>query len=259
MNSSSVFDLAPIDTGRSLVFQSIVNFRDLGGLPTTDGGWVKRGLLFRSATLHMATPDDALQLRRLGVRNVIDLRTDAERVRWPAQGAWSPEHVLHAPLLRETWDRASLLADIDPVKFLAERYVDMINGSGDVIAMVLEFLAAEHTGPTVFHCAAGKDRTGVVAAVLLGLLGVDHDVIADDYHLTAAAMADLQLLFGGGDPADVTSMVNMPAGFLTAPRDAMALMLQTVRLEWRSMTSYARSLGVSDDSLRYLRSRTTVR
>jgi protein-tyrosine phosphatase len=257
MNSSSVFDVVPIDTDRSLVFQSIVNFRDLGGLPAADGAWVRRGLLFRSATLHMATPDDALQLRRLGVRNVIDLRTEAERVRWPAQGAWSPEHVLHAPLLRETWDRTSLLADVDPVKFLAERYLDMINGSGDVIATVLEFLADANTGPTVFHCAAGKDRTGVIAAVILGLLGVNHDVIADDYHLTATAMADLQLLFGGGDPTEV--MVNMPAGFLTAPRDAMALMLQTVRLEWRSMAAYARSIGVGDDTLRGLRNRTTVR
>jgi protein-tyrosine phosphatase len=258
MTSPSALDVEAPLTDRAIAFQSIVNFRDVGGLPVLGGGFVRRGLLYRSATLHMATPDDAAQLSRLGVCNVVDLRTDDERLRWPAQGAWSPEHVLHAPLLRKTWDSSSLEAAADPARFLAARYLDMINESGDVIASAVEH-AAESATPTVIHCAAGKDRTGVLVAIIQGLLGVDHDLIADDYHLSAAAMADLQLLFGGGDPAGVPSMVDMPVAFLLAPREAMSVLLQTVRLDWRSMRGYARSIGVSPGVLDALQTRLVIR
>jgi protein-tyrosine phosphatase len=98
----------------------------------------------------------------------------------------------------------------------------------------------------VFHCAAGKDRTGVLAAIVLGLVGVDDESIADDYHATAAEMGALRALF---DTGDTTPMVDQPAAFLTAPREAMTRTLAFVRNEWGSFDGYANAIGLNPESV----------
>jgi protein-tyrosine phosphatase len=246
------------NTERKIPFQSIVNFRDLGGLPA-EGGLLRRGVLFRSGTLHLASPRDAELLDAIGLRTVVDLRTDDERARWPAHGAWTPARIVHAPLLRSLWSPEDLMVHSDAEAFLAARYMDMIQHSGDVIAHAMTTVAECGLQPAVIHCAAGKDRTGVLTAMILGALGVDDDTIADDYHESASAMGELQQLFSAADPVDAAPMLSQPAAFLSAPRNAMAIVLSTITNEFGGIPSYVASIGVSPGALHSLRENLVVR
>jgi protein-tyrosine phosphatase len=115
----------------------------------------------------------------------------------------------------------------------------------------VELVADE--GPVLFHCAAGKDRTGVVAAVVLGLLGVTPEVIADDYHVSASAMAAFVDWITLEFPEALDAMTSQPPEYLEAPADAMLAFLAEVDHRHGSMEGLARSLGVTDAVIERLR------
>jgi protein-tyrosine phosphatase len=161
--------------------------------------------------------------------------------------------VKHVPLLRTPWSADALPVQSDAASFLAARYLEMITGSASAIGEAIDFIADATPGPLVFHCAAGKDRTGILAAVILGLLGTEHDVIADDYQHSAAAMEDLGRLYAGSDPQGASAMVAQPREFMMAPREAMDVVLRSIRLDWGSMASYVIAAGASPDAIDILR------
>src|SRR5205807_3302088 len=105
-------------------------------------------------------------------------------------GAFGAEgiDVIHLPVLREIWDRDLLTETDDPVEFLVARYLEMLDEGADSLAAAVEIIASEPRRPLLFHCAAGKDRTGVLASLLLEVVGVGDDTIAEDYHLSAEGM-----------------------------------------------------------------------
>ena len=113
-------------------------------------------------------------------------------------------------------------------------------------------LVADGT-PAVFHCAAGKDRTGVVAAVLLGLLDVPADEIAADYHATAGAMAALVDWLTLEHPEALDAMTSQPPEYLEAPIEAMDGFLVEVDRRYGSMRGLAQHLGVDDATIDRLR------
>ncbi len=146
---------------RQLIFTGMVNFRDLGGLPA-DGGTVKRGVLYRSDSLAYATPGDAKRLvDQLRLTTIIDLR-----------GQYEVENLGRGPLvdMAVTYVHAPIV-DVSGADDLAGHYLAMLAEKGDVLAGMIKLLAAAETLPAVFHCEAGCDRTGVLAAAVLGLLG----------------------------------------------------------------------------------------
>ena len=96
----------------------------------------------------------------------------------------------------------------------------------------------------MFHCAAGKDRTGVLAAVVLALLGVDEETIIGDYALTAAAMASLVERLKQDRPEALSAMNDQPPAYLATPPEAMRRFLDHVRAEHGSMVGYVRGIGV---------------
>jgi protein tyrosine/serine phosphatase len=167
------------------------NTRDVGGLPASRG-LVRRGLLIRSDNLQDLTPEDVtLLVDDVGVRTVIDLRTNSERAQeGPAPLEARPE-VLHLPL--------SLIPDDellykDPSVVLPDRWADGAVGAylhflRDIPSSIRDAvrrLADPASGGSIVHCAAGKDRTGVLTAVVLDTLGVDREHILADYELTNA-------------------------------------------------------------------------
>jgi protein-tyrosine phosphatase len=159
------------------------NFRDLGGMPLCDGRRTRHGLLFRSDTLQALTPADLTVLRsRIGLRAVVDLRLSrevADEGRGPLAQAGEVRY-LNAPLEMASTE------GIAPDEVLNRLYLQCLASSSLATAVMR---IAEYAGePTVFHCAAGKDRTGVVAAVVLSLLGVTEDAIVDDYLASSANM-----------------------------------------------------------------------
>lgn len=171
---------------RHVPLQGSANFRDLGGYPTRDGRTTRWRRFFRSDTLHALTPGDVAALQDLGVTTVVDLRTSVEVRRdgvIPGAGTWVTWH--HVPLTEEQHNPQApeVYAGTTDLR-LHERYQAMALAGAPRLVEALERLAGAASGPaggTVFHCAAGKDRTGMIAAVLLDLAGVPDPVIARDY------------------------------------------------------------------------------
>jgi protein-tyrosine phosphatase len=153
------------------------NLRDLGGLPTTDGRVTLRGRLFRSEYPGFVEGPATDAIARLGLRTVVDLRRRSElrheSVDWAAAGV---VHV-HCSLRMDRNDswRAG--------------YHSYLTAGPEVFLRAVRALADPAGQPALVHCAAGKDRTGVVSAVLLSLLGVEPEAIAADYALTERGLA----------------------------------------------------------------------
>ena len=237
---------------RRIRFASVFNVRDLGGLPTADGDRIRAGHVYRADGVHRLAGDDIDAARQLGLRTVIDLRTTNEIDRgpqFPATELGVEWH--HLPVIPRQWSEDSLVAAATATEFLTERYLEMLEVGGASIARSLELIA--HRGPALFHCAAGKDRTGVLAAAVLGLAGVDDEVIAADYHLSAVGMADMMDWLMREHPEARDAMVNQPREYFECPPEAMLGFLAGVREQYGTMDDLARALGVDAETVTLLR------
>jgi len=176
---------------RHIDFDGIENFRDFGGYDTHHGRPVKRGLLYRSANHAYASDDDLARMAYLELAAIIDLRRSEERARepskrWPGFGA----AVIENDILSDhaDWIDAMKGVEVDAAWFLNDglsyyrrapfeaRHIDLFSRYFRTLAEV--------EGPIVVHCAAGKDRTGLICALTHHLLGVSQDDIMADYLLT---------------------------------------------------------------------------
>src|SRR5256714_3214386 len=171
------------DPERRIRLEAVFNFRDLGGYKTDDGRMVRWRQLFRADGLYRMTPADAETVRELGINSVLDLRTEDEigtRGRFPVDKV--PVEYHHLPFLDVVPDPDFYPTPVPP-GFMAEHYHDILHGGTDHVVGALRILAQPEAYPAVFHCAAGKDRTGILAALVLSLLGVPDEDIAEDYGL----------------------------------------------------------------------------
>ena len=249
---SETFTPDPTALDRSITFELVFNVRDLGGLPVAGGRSVRSGVLYRGDGVHRLAGDDLEKARDLGLRTVVDLRTEGEielRGRFPVEE--HPVEWLHLPIMERMWSEDDLIATTGAVEFLCQRYLDMLESGAASIRRIVE-LVADGT-PLLFHCAAGKDRTGVVAAVLLGLAGASADDIADDYHATAGAMAAFVDWLTVTHPEALDAMTSQPPEYLEAPREAMGTFLDEVDARHGSIEGYVRGLGVEARSIDALR------
>jgi protein-tyrosine phosphatase len=237
---------------RKIELDGCLNFRDLGGYPTHDGRTIRWGHVFRSDALHLLSTSDVARLRdELCIGDVIDLRSTAE-LRAEGCGPLADEAIRfhHVPLFDgEMRDRREQAAAID----LADRYFLLAEFAKEPIARVITTLA-ETTAPVVYHCAAGKDRTGVVSAVILGLLGVDDEVIVADYALTQDNLDQIieRLLSTTGYQ---TMLRALPPDTLHAQPQTMISLLDKLRAKYGSMQGYAEAAGVPVAATERLRRR----
>jgi protein-tyrosine phosphatase len=174
------------------------NFRDFGGYATQSGGSVKWRRLFRSDRLSELTADDHARLAPLGIRHVWDLRRESEAVaaptRWPGPDA--PRLIRHPVFEDESGGPSTFqrIADSEAARhdanlareIMGQLYVRMLTEPGPLAAqrVMFEHLARPDGAPVLFHCSAGKDRTGVTCALILGVLGVSRADITADFMLT---------------------------------------------------------------------------
>lgn len=241
---------------RHLRFDNVFNVRDLGGYRGSGGRTVPWRTVLRADGLHRLTGDDLAKFASLGVHTVLDLRTHIELQERGRLGAGGEVDIRyhHFPLLQENWDPESYDEAIGPVRFLADRYLDMLEGGRGAIGGALRVIADPDSKPLVFHCAAGKDRTGVLAALTLSLLGVADDDVAADYALSAEAIERFGAWLARTRPEAAQELSNnVPEGFVAAPHDAMLLFLTELRERYGSVEDYAAraGLGPADfDSLR---------
>ena len=229
----------------------LYNVRDIGGYPTADGGVVRRSMLFRASSLHRL--DDEQAWARFGAGTVIDLRYDRERLAFPLPAFITGE--LHSPFLPNDWDADPAARDLPAAEFLASVFRDMVDFGGDTVRRVLARLATDDAYPAIFFCMAGKDRTGVLAAVLLALLGVSDADITADFELSGDEVVALVDYLRTREDFEDHPMMNQPEELLRAPRAAMEIFLADVGDEFGGIPGWVRELGVSDEQVEQLRTR----
>jgi protein-tyrosine phosphatase len=233
---------------RLLPLVGACNFRDLGGYPTRDGQITRWGRLFRSDNLHELTADDLEVLRQIGLNGVIDLRTAAELER-TGRGPLGEEAIayLHASVLREEGGESS--ATPAPVgDDLSERYFWYLDVGRSAFVQALTLAADPAHQPLVFHCAAGKDRTGVLAALILDILGVERSAIAADYALTATRM-ELIMNRLRRDPVWGARVSDIPAPHILVEAATMERFLTLLDQRVGGARGWALEAGVPMDSL----------
>ena len=182
---------------RHVPLDGCLNLRDLGGYRTRDGREVRRRCLFRSSELYSLTDADLGTLNELGIRVVFDLRAGAERAARPSrlppgvvlEERSTPSVRTDPPWTLEEQIAMGTLPERDD-DYLTDVYIRQLDGGlAAELRRILELALEAADRPLLFHCAAGKDRTGLAAAVLLGVLGVPDDTIAEDYELSTAYWA----------------------------------------------------------------------
>ena len=227
------------------------NFRDLGGYATQDGRRVRSGLLYRSDTLHRLTDADVELLRGLELRTVIDLRAaDELEEHGPGRLGGNVVVVHNLPMFDDTRTLAiDGLAAEDAIGKLAELYVRMLERGGPALARTVELLAAPDALPAVFHCMAGKDRTGIVAAVLLQAMGVADDVIAKDYAISTGALRRAYEWWREQAPESERPASRLPDWILASQAGTMLRFLGELRARHRSARGLLTDIGVDPPTL----------
>lgn len=184
-----------VDPVRQLPLEGCFNVRDVGGYRTRDGKTVRWQRLYRAGAPHAPTEADLEVLRGLGIATVLDLRTAGEieeRGRYADILDLRASH--HLPMLESLPVEEDLLRWTDP-EFVADHYAEMLAGASAMVVEALSILTDPSAYPVLVHCSAGKDRTGVLVAIILGLLDVSDDTIVDDYALSGAGMRDMLAYF----------------------------------------------------------------
>ena len=232
------------------------NFRDLGGYPAGSRR-LRRGRVYRSDSLsRMSEADVRHVVDELGVVTVVDLRAGHE-VETFGHGPLGSAGVVvhHLPIADETRpDRIERPPDaVDPSTLtLDEIYGLMLDRYADRFVGVLRVLSDDANHPIVFHCAAGKDRTGLVAALLLSLLGVDDETVAADYALTSEHIEELMERHRAQASAQ-GSTVEVSDALLAADASVMRNVLVELRRRYGSAEAYLESYGLEPSAVAALR------
>lgn len=241
-----------------LPLSGTVNARDVGGLPTVDGRVTRSGRLWRSADLQGLTEADVAHLVGLGVRTVLDLRHPAEvETLGPGPLEALVEHRRVSFIPQEVEGDVSSVAlpsrehrAGDHPSHMEGYYLGYLEDAPAGVAEALRAVA-EH-GPVLVHCAAGRDRTGVLVALALSLVGVTREAVVADYartdEQTAAILAQLrsrELYARGLEDASVEHLASLPR--------SMEAFLAGVDERWGSPLGLAAHLGLSATEVGRLR------
>jgi protein tyrosine/serine phosphatase len=241
-----------------------VNVRDLGGLPTTDGGKIAEGRLLRSDNLDGLTPADVRRLvTELGLATVVDLRSTQEHAAAPAGPLTTVGSVRHVRfsllpemgVLADTPGatlavRAEQAMERCPADLRAGFYLGYLADRPDQVVGAMRAIATS-PGPALVHCAAGKDRTGWAIAALLTVAGADRDAVLADYLLSNAAIDSLRswLQAHYGDAVDAgTEILGVDPSYLQAAWDS-------VEQNFGSFDGYLAAIGIDEDVVRRVRRR----
>ena len=231
---------------RLLQLQGCVNFRDLGGYRTADGQQTRWRQLFRADGLNRLSLDDHALLTDVGLATVVDLRTIGEaeqRGRFPVEEV--PVRYFDLPLTDVLPSPEELPAWRQP-SYVADRYLEMVSRGGPVLRRAITVLADAGALPAVVHCSAGKDRTGVLSALILAFLGVPDETIAADYALSAPAMDRLLERLKAEYPDAGDALERFVPAILHVVPETMTEFLERLRAEYGSYVELAASLEVTD-------------
>jgi protein-tyrosine phosphatase len=230
---------------QDLDWEACYNARDLGSYPTADGGTTRRQVLIRADNLVRLTPAGQAALRAYGVRTIIDLRLANELVIDPSPFAPMPgrpaaPRYLHLPLHDPTTD-----AIMDAAESTQAGYIVLLEHCKAQVAAVIQAVAAGLAeGGVVFHCHGGKDRTGLVAALLLALVGVARQAILADYAHSATRLEGPYSAWLAEQAAAQGHPVARPRWMQTPP-ETMQAVLDYLDQTYGGVPGYLAATGVS--------------
>lgn len=251
---------------RALNFEGINNFRDLGGYPTADGRQVKWGVLYRSGNFANSSRADLEGLKQLHLKTLVDFRSAVEKAEEPNQ---LPEptgfRVVEIPTLDD--GNSAMVKDIkerfesgnfegfDPGAMMIEGNRQFATEFTPQFRQFIDEVRAADGAPIVWHCTAGKDRTGFAAAILLRILGVSQDVVMQDYLTSNLYARDtrrsqmlLLRLFKGEAAADTMKVL------MGVEPDWLAAAFDQIDKTWGSFDNYVhQGLGLSDADIDHLK------
>jgi protein-tyrosine phosphatase len=230
-------------------FENLPNFRDIGGHKARGGRTVATGRVYRSAELVDISPNDYDCLtEEIGLASVIDLRSDLERKR-QGIGPLSKAKIqhYHVNLINDGGDRAADAVRYKNMTDMGDFYLSTIRKKefARLVIKALEIIADAKNHPLVFHCAVGKDRTGLVAVFLLSTLGVSDTDIVADYAKSAPYTNGIYERLNSSP--ETTAFANLfPRYFWDADPASMAKLLSSLKNEYGSAEAYLKVNGADE-------------
>jgi len=227
------------------------NVRDAGGWPTADGRWMTTGMLYRADDPVRLSDAGRAAIAELGLQAVVDLRQQNQFDRGPGFIDRVATH--HVPIVDRVID-IDAPPSLDRPADMVELYADMVERGRLEFVRAIDVLA-EHigTGPVMVHCAAGKDRTGLIVALIQAGIGVGLDEIVAEYALsdepTRAKRAEMVANPLDGDPPVARS----PVYLWTAPAEAMALFAARAVEAYGSLGAWPLGVGVAPETMKRLK------
>ena len=235
---------------RRIPIEGTWNVRHVGGYATSDGRTTKPYTLIRADALHQLDDDGRAQLRSLSVQTVIDLRRDSERESHPDLVDDVGARIVNLPLfVAERGEGAT--GDLEMT--LNDIYRMLIEDRGPAIAAVVRELAAPGALPAVVHCSVGKDRTGVIIALVLSVVGVPDEVIALDFAATGLFLSAEQRTAMIAMIASDGMNEDRAAQLMSSDPVLITEVLALVRRYHGSVASYLIAHGVSPEEIEVLR------
>jgi protein-tyrosine phosphatase len=227
------------DGERLLAWDGCINVRDLGGLAMEDGRTTRFGVVVRADSIRGLTEDGWRALADYGVESAIDLRADEEVAQDPPDAA--PIPVLRVPVT--PWELAALKEGWPSMR---EGYLALIEHFGPRFAEAIAAVG-DANGPVVIHCQGGRDRTGLVVALILQMVGVDPELIASDHGESDANWAS-KLEMWLNDAATEADRVRLRRIFAPAGRTMVGI-LEEIDARYGGPRKYLLEAGASVESI----------
>lgn len=246
--------------GALIVMDGSLNLRDLGGWATASGGTIASGKLFRSDRLSDLTEADHARHDELGIRTVIDLRYETEVAEHPSRLWPAVDNHVEIPMGGGAADQKSFLdrafaGEMDGIdaQWVGEAYIEMLTEHASDFGRAIK--TAVDAAPALFHCTAGKDRTGLFAMLVLSTCDVARDDILADFELSNEYRAEKRMVALAPKFAEHGLDVENFRAALGAPRPAMEMAFEFLDREHGGPVDYLRTTaGLGDDDITGIRS-----
>ena len=230
---------------RHLELEGAHNVRDLGGYRMQDGRQTRWKRFLRADNLHQLTSASQDALIEYGVRTVIDLRRTQETIDTPNVFADSSRVAYHHHNMIGDTPLPGVPEEGEATRRIADTYCIFLDDCKDQTGEILATLAAPGALPALYHCASGKDRTGLISALILGLAGVPEETIAQDYGLSA------RYLVGRESLPSISTWEDFQREY--CPPDTMLITLQHLEQSYGGVEGYMRSIGLQEEQIDSLR------
>ncbi|HWD96893.1 MAG TPA: tyrosine-protein phosphatase [Acidimicrobiales bacterium] len=234
---------------RIVPFAGVLNFRDLGGYRTLDGRTTRWGRLFRSDALHDLTDEDLVVFRRLGVASVVDLRSTAEVAR-TGRGLLELESLrfVNSPVLSNAETEEPREESIFDESYLSRRYLQYLDVGAPAFVEAIREMTVPENYPLVFNCFLGKDRTGVLAALVLSCLGIERATIVEDYAVTDERVRFITEKLRR-DPIHRETIDLTPRALLAAHEATMSSFLHEVDQRFGGARAWVEAAGITPEQV----------